>query len=113
MTHIWGSRRNNILSQTKSAASFGALHFCCIGSLFFLQAETQRLGRSVQQIPDAELVVFRFHLHLLGVFEEGAQAAVLCPLRIRVAGRHIRGEEHIAQQGGLLFIRKPSSIYPI
>ena len=54
---------------------------------------------SVQQIPDIETVVFRFCLHLRGVLKEGAQTAVLCPLRIRVVRRHIRGKEHIAQQG--------------
>ena len=57
------------------------------------------MRRSVQQILDAELVVFHFYLHLLGVLKEGAQTAVLCPLRLCVAGRHIRGKEHIAQQG--------------
>ena len=46
-----------------------------------------------------ETVVFRFCLHLRGVFKEGTQTAVLCPLRIRVVRRHIRGKEHIAQQG--------------
>ena len=45
------------------------------------------------------MVVFRFCLHLRGVLKEGAQTAVLCPLRIRVVRRHIRGKEHIAQQG--------------
>ena len=33
------------------------------------------------------------------MFKQPAQAAVLVPLRIRVAGRHIRCKEHIAQQG--------------
>ena len=41
---------------------------------------------SVQQIPDIETVVFRFCLHLRGVLKEGAQTAVLCPLRTREIG---------------------------
>ena len=74
---------------------------CCFYGLFRLSegGETDFLRCSVQQILDIEAVVFHFCLHLRGTLKEGAQAAVLVPLRLCVAGRHIRGEEHIAQQG--------------
>ena len=82
------------------------------------QVETKFLRCSTQQIPDIETVVFHFRLHLRGTLKEGAQAAVLCPLRLCVAGRHIRGKEHIAQQGiergkgVLLFCRQLAVFLP-
>lgn len=54
---------------------------------------------AVQKILNTNRPLFRFHLHLFCMFKYIAQTAVFCPLRIRVVRRHIRGEEHIAQQG--------------
>ena len=82
------------------------------------QVETKFLRCSAQQIPDIETAVFHFRLHLRGTLKEGAQTAVFVPLRLCVAGRHIRGKEHIAQQGiergkgVLLFCRQLAVFLP-
>ena len=60
---------------------------------FLKRAAKQLLRFAVQKILNTNRPLFRFHLHLFCMFKYIAQTAVLCPLRLCIAGRHIRGEE--------------------
>ena len=69
-------------------------------SLFSINSTApQLLTFLIQRIPDRNHTIFCLYFYLFCMFKQPAQAAVLVPLRIRVVGRHIRGKEHIAQQG--------------
>ena len=69
-------------------------------SLFSINSTApQLLTFLIQRIPDRNHTIFCLYFYLFCMFKQPAQAAVLVPLRIRVVRRHIRGKEHIAQQG--------------